>query len=66
MLVVLYRTKAELEHCIGQPLRYETGSLLMADYRSFGTLAVEGRSEGATPPWRAEVTLVGGRITRVE
>jgi hypothetical protein len=66
MLVGLYKTKADLEHAIGQPLHYETGNVLVADYTSFGTLAVEGRGDGEHPPWRAEVTIIAGRITRVE
>ena len=66
MLIGLYRTKAELEHAIGQPLHYESGSVLVNDYRAFGTVAVEGRDEGDERAWRAEVTLVGGRIVRVE
>ena len=66
MLIGLYRTKAELEHAVGQPLHYESGNVLVNDYLALGTVAVEGRGDGDEPSWRAEVTLVGGRITRVE
>lgn len=66
MLVGLYRTKAELEKAIGQPLHYETRNVLVNEYRPFGTLAVQGLCEGDGSPWCAEVTLIGGRIVRVE
>jgi hypothetical protein len=66
MLIGLYRTRADLEHAIGQPLHYEMRNVLVADYTSFGTLTVEGRRDGEHPPWRAEVTLIAGRIARVE
>lgn len=66
MVVGLYRTKEELERSIGQPLRFEPGNLLVNDYRPFGTIAVRGLRLGERPGWCAEVTLVGGRIVRVE
>jgi hypothetical protein len=66
MLIGLYRTKAELERCIGQPLRYEDCGVLQTGYTHFGTLAVQGPPSGAEPRWTAEVTVVAGRIVRVE
>ena len=66
MLIGLYGTKAELERSIGQPLHYEDHDLLQTAYTPFGTLAVEGPSEGNGPRWTAEVTMVAGRIVRVE
>jgi len=67
MLIGLYRTKAELERSIGQPLHYDDRDLLQTAYTHFGTLAVQGPSElGKGTRWTAEVTMVGGRIVRVE
>ena len=51
MLIGLYRTKAELEHALGQPLHYESENVLVNDYRAFGTVAVEGRDEGDERAW---------------
>jgi hypothetical protein len=65
MLIGLYRTKAELERSIGQPLRYEDCGVLQTAYTHFGTLAVQAPA-GTEPRWTAEVTMVGGRIVRVE
>jgi hypothetical protein len=40
--------------------------VLQIAYTHFGTLAVQGPTAGADPPWTAEVTVVAGRIVRVE
>ena len=66
MLIGLYGTKAELERSIGQPLHYEDHDLLQTAYTPFGTLALEGPSEGNGTRWTAEVTMVAGCIVRVE
>ena len=66
MLIGLYGTKAELERSIGQPLHYDDHALLQTAYTPFGTLALQGPSEGNGTHWRAEVTMVAGRIVRVE
>jgi hypothetical protein len=66
MLIGLYRTKAELERSIGQPLHYDDRDLLQTTYTRFGTLALQGPSEGIGTRWTAEVTMVAGRIVRVE
>ena len=66
MLIGLYRSKEELEHCIGHPLHFESGNLLVDDYRPFGTVAVRGPTDPGHPSWWAEVTLIGGRIVRVD
>jgi len=66
MLIGLYRTKAELARSIGQPLHYDDRDLLRAADTHFGTLVVHGPPEGNAPSWTAEVTMVAGRIVRVE
>jgi hypothetical protein len=66
MLIGLYGTKAELERSIGQPLHYDDHDLLQTAYTPFGTLAVEGPPKGKGTRWTAEVTMVAGRIVRVE
>ena len=66
MLIGLYGTKAELERSIGQPLHYDDHDLLQTAYMRFGTLALQGPSEGNGTHWTAEVTMVAGRIVRVE
>ncbi len=66
MLVGLYRTKAELQRAIGEPLHCEPDNLLMSEYRPFGTMAVRGANLSPEPTWYAEVTLIDGRIVRVE
>lgn len=66
MLVGLYRTKAELQRAIGEPLHCEPDNLLMNEYRPFGTVAVRGAHLGPERTWFAEVTLIDGRIVRVE
>jgi hypothetical protein len=60
------RRKAELERSIGQPLHYDDHYLLQTAYTLFGTLALQGPSEGNGTRWTAEVTMVPGRIVRVE
>ena len=66
MLIGLYPTKAELERSIGQPLHYDDRDLLQTTYTHFGTLALQGPSDGNGTRWTAEVTMVAGRIVRVE
>jgi hypothetical protein len=66
MLIGLYRTKAELARSIGQPLHYDDRDLLRAADTHFGTLVVHGPPEGNGTSWTAEVTMVAGRIVRVE
>ncbi len=66
MLVGLYRTKVDLERAIGEPLHYEPDNVLMNEYCPFGTVAVRGPHDGDRQPWCAEVTLIAGRIVRVE
>ena len=51
MLVGLYRTKAELERAIGEPLHCEPDNLLMNEYRPFGTVAVRGAHLGPEQTW---------------
>src|SRR5262245_47411773 len=66
MLIGLYRTKAELERSIGQPLHYDDRELLRAADTHLGTLVVHGPPGGSGTRWTAEVTMVAGRIVRVE
>lgn len=66
MLVGLYRTKAELQHAIGEPLHYAPDNVFVNEYRPFGTMAVRGAHRGPDRPWYAEVTLIDGRIVRVD
>jgi hypothetical protein len=66
MLIGLYRTKAELERSIGQPLHYDDRDLLQTTYKRFGTLALQGPPAGNRTRWTAEVTMVAGRIVSVE
>lgn len=66
MLVGLYRTKRELAHSIGEPLHFEDRSLMASEYAPFGTFTVVGPGGHALPSWMAEVTLIEGRIVRVD
>jgi hypothetical protein len=66
MIVGLYRSKDELQHAIGQPLHYQDAGLMVPGYAPFGTLVVEGPRTNDGPQWTAEVTVIGGRIVRVE
>jgi hypothetical protein len=66
MLIGLYRTKAELARSIGQSLHYDDRDLLQTPCTHFGTLVVRGPSEGDGTHWTAEVTMLAGRIVRVE
>ncbi len=66
MLVGHYRTKDELQHAIGEPLHYHPDNVLVNEYRPFGIVAVRGARRTAEPTWYAEVTLVDGRIVRVD
>jgi hypothetical protein len=66
MLVGLYRTKRELAQSIGEPLHFEDRSLMASEYAPFGTFIVVGPGGGALRSWMAEVTLLQGRIVRVD
>lgn len=66
MIVGLYNSKDELQQSIGQPLHYLDGSLLGHGCETYGIVAVAGPPSGDTPRWVAEVTLIGGRIVRVD
>jgi hypothetical protein len=65
MLIGLYRTKRELAQSIGEPLHFEDRSLMASEYAPFGTFVVVGPG-CALPSWMAEVTLIEGRIVRVD
>lgn len=67
MLIGLYRSKTELEHSIGEPLHVQDEGVLTASNASCGILAVRGRDlERGGVSWTAEVTVLDGRIVRVE
>lgn len=67
MLIGLYRSKQELEHSIGEPLHVQDENLLSTSRATCGILAVRGRDqERGGVPWTAEVTVLDGRIVRVE
>ena len=67
MLIGLYRSKAELERSIGEPLHVEDESVLVPSTTPCGTVAVRGRDlERDGAPWTAEVTVLSGRIVQVE
>ena len=64
MLVARYKTKKDLKAAVGQTLRYEETSLFGAEYRPDGTFCVVG--PGAYQrKWYANVTMQGGKITKV-
>ena len=66
MPVGLYRTKRELAQSIGEPLHFEDRSLMASEYAPFVTFIVVNPDGSALPSWMAEVTLIEGRIVRVE
>jgi hypothetical protein len=66
MLVGLYRTKRELAQSIGEPLHFEDRSLMASEYAPSGTFIVVGSGGCAQASWMAEVTLIEGRIVRVD
>jgi hypothetical protein len=66
MLVGLYNSKDELQHAIGQPLHYQDAGLMVRGYSPFGTFVVQGPPSSEGPRWTAEVTVIDGRIVRVE
>lgn len=67
MLIGLYHTKKELRDAVGQPLRFEPTNVLVNEYTPFGVLVVRGPAAGdGSRPWVAEVTLIDGKIQRVD
>jgi hypothetical protein len=66
MVVGLYGSKDELLHAIGQPLHYQDDGVTVCGYARFGTFAVEGPPGRDGERWTAEVSLINGRIVRVE
>ena len=67
-LLVHYSTKRDLKASIGQPLRYTETALVGREYTPDGTLTVAHRPRltGKGREFFARVTMVGGRIAKVE
>ena len=65
MMGALYATKKDLKAAVGQPLRYEETSAFGEEYRADGTFCVVGPSPYKRV-WYAQVTMVGGKIAKVQ
>ena len=63
-LLGLYPTKKALKEAIGQPLRYKETSVAGPEYRSNGTVDVQGPHPDSLK-WAAEVTLKDDKIIKV-
>jgi hypothetical protein len=68
MLILNYPTKKELKAAIGQPLKYTETSMFGPEYKPDGKLCGCNRPylTGYKREFFANVTLVGGKITKVE
>lgn len=68
MLIFNYPTKKELKAAIGQPLKYTETSMFGPEYRDNGKLTGCNRPHltGYKREFFANVTLVDGKITKVE
>lgn len=68
MLIFNYPTKKELKACIGQELKYTETSIFGLEYKSNGKLVGCNRPHltGYKREFFANVTLVDGKITKVE
>lgn len=70
LLVTGYASKKELKASIGSPLKYEETSMFGAEYKADGHFAVAhrpalGRNRNGRE-FFATVTMVGGKISKVE
>ena len=65
MMGANYKTKKDLKASIGQTLRYEETSLFGSEFKPDGTFCVVGPSPRERK-WFAEVTMVGGLISKVK
>lgn len=68
MLIFNYPSKKELKACIGQALKYTETSIHGPEYRDNGKLVGCNRPHltGYKREFFANVTLVDGKITKVE
>lgn len=68
MLIFNYPTKKEMKAAIGQPLKYTETSMFGPEYRDNGKLTGCNRPHltGYKREFFANVTLVDGKITKVE
>ena len=64
MLGALYPTKKALKESIGKELRHEETSFFGPEYKADGKFPVVGPSP-TNRKWYAEVTMVGGKISKV-
>lgn len=65
MMGANYKSKKDLKAAVGQPLRYTETSMFGAEYKADGTFCVVGPSPHERK-WFAEVTMCGGKITKVK
>lgn len=65
-MLALYESKTQLKAAIGQTLRYRETSMFGEEYRRDGVLTVAGRPPVAKREFFARVTMVAGRIVKVE
>lgn len=69
LLVVGYKTKAELKATVGKPLRYRETAVVGAEYDANGRFTVAHRPQVTGFGGReffAKVTMENGKIARVE
>jgi hypothetical protein len=64
MLGANYKFKADLKLAVGKPLRYTETSFFGPEYKADGKFCVVGPSP-TNRKWFAEVTMVGGLISKV-
>uniref|UniRef100_A0AAU6VYG9 Uncharacterized protein n=2 Tax=unclassified bacterial viruses TaxID=12333 RepID=A0AAU6VYG9_9VIRU len=68
MLIFKYESKKAMKEAIGQPLKYEETSMFGPEYKPNGKLVGCNRPHltGYKREFFANVTLVDGKITKVE
>lgn len=68
MMLVHYASKKELKAAIGQPLQYTETSVFGPEYKADGAFTVARRPhlQGGGREFFARVTMVGGKISKVE
>lgn len=65
MMGATYATKKDLKAAVGQSLRYVETSIFGEEYRADGRFCVVGPSPEKRK-WFAQVTMVAGKIAKVE